>query len=59
LAEYTAVRDASIALFEGLPDSSYARTGEASGFPVTPLGLGFITAGHELHHMKILKERYL
>jgi len=59
LAEYTAVRNSSIALYEGLPESSYARIGEASGFPVSALGLGFMTAGHELHHLKILKERYL
>ncbi len=57
--EYKAVRMATIALFEHLTDEMYTRMGTASGLPFSPLALGFITAGHEIHHVRILKERYL
>ena len=35
------------------------RGGSASDVHVTVRALAWITAGHELHHVKILRERYL
>jgi len=59
IAEYQAVRAATIELFKGMDETSYSFIGQASNFPVSPLSLGFITAGHEIHHIQILNERYL
>ena len=59
LEEYQAVRAATIALFASLDDQAFARDGLASDNRVTVRGLAWITAGHERHHMKILRERYL
>lgn len=59
LAEFTAVRRATVALLAGLPHESWARAGMASGWPVTTRACAWITAGHELHHRAILAERYL
>jgi hypothetical protein len=59
LEEYGAVRAATIALFKSFTDSEYARSGIASQNPVTVRALAFIIAGHERHHMNILRERYL
>ncbi len=35
------------------------RRGVASGRDVSVLALGFITAGHERHHLSVLKTKYL
>ena len=57
--ELQAVRAASVALFNSLPDDAWARTGTASGKSVSVRALAYITAGHAQHHLKILRERYL
>jgi len=59
LAEFRAVRAATVPFFEGLDAEEALRTGTASGWPVSVRGLAFIVAGHELHHRAILVERYL
>jgi uncharacterized damage-inducible protein DinB len=59
LAEYAAVRDATIALFNGLPEDTLMRSGVADGKRATVRALGYHIAGHEAHHIAILKERYL
>ena len=59
LADYEAVRNASITLFRGLPPEALLRRGIANDHEVTPRGLAFHIAGHELHHHAILRERYL
>lgn len=59
LDEYNKVRDSSIALFKSFSEEMIERTGKASGFNVSVSALGYLIAGHELHHLKIIKERYL
>jgi len=58
LAEYRAVRHATVTLFAGLPEEAWSRRGSANGHEVTVRGLAFHIAGHELHHLRILRERY-
>jgi len=59
LDEFSAIRTASIALFRGYSDEEWARTGAANDCPFTVRSMPFILAGHELHHRKVLVERYL
>lgn len=59
LADYRAVRAASITLFAGLAGEAWLRRGTVNGYLATPRGLGFHIAGHELHHLRILEARYL
>jgi uncharacterized damage-inducible protein DinB len=59
LAEYAAVRDATIALFRGLPEPALLRSGLADGKRATVRALGYHIAGHEAHHIAIVRERYL
>jgi hypothetical protein len=59
VADLRAARASTVALFRGLPASAMTRGGEASGVRVTVRALAWITAGHELHHVTILRERYL
>ena len=57
--ELSAVRQATIHLFAHLDQAALERRGTASGKPVSVRALGYIIAGHELHHVGILKTRYL
>lgn len=59
LREYEAVRNATIALFEGLDEIALLREGIANNNKATVRALGYHIAGHELHHINIIKEKYL
>ncbi len=56
--ELRAVRAASLALYRSLDEAEIERRGEANGWPVSVRALAWITAGHERHHARILRERY-
>lgn len=55
---YQATRSATLALLSSLGVDAEERTGEASGAPVSVRALAYIIAGHERHHLNILRERY-
>lgn len=57
--EFRLVRAATIALFRNLPAEAWRWGGVVNQHNVTVRGLAFVTAGHELHHAKILREKYL
>lgn len=59
IEEYNAVRDATIALFKNFDNTMLKEIGTGSGSPMSVRALGFITVGHEKHHVSIIKERYL
>lgn len=56
--EFDTVRGASISLFRSFDDQAWGRRGVASQKEVTVRALGFITAGHQIHHRMILEESY-
>ena len=56
--EFIAVRAGTLALFDGFTAGDFARSGVASGNTVSVRALAWITAGHERHHVGILRERY-
>lgn len=58
LNEYSLVRAATIALFESLTSLAWLRHGTVAGYTASVRGLAFHIAGHELHHLRVLKERY-
>ncbi len=59
LAEYRSVRESAISLFAGLPQAAWLRRGSVNGYSATVRGLAFHIAGHELHHHRVIRERYL
>lgn len=59
LTEFTLVRHSTIALFKSFTQENLMSTGIASGYTVSVRALGFVTIGHQNHHLKVFKERYL
>lgn len=59
IEEYRSVRDATITLFNSFDDEAINRIGIASGSKMSVRALGFIISGHQAHHVRVLKERYL
>src|SRR5438128_1805220 len=58
IAEYRVVRAATLALFEPLTAEEWTRRGNVNGYEASVRGLAFHMAGHELHHLRTLRERY-
>jgi uncharacterized damage-inducible protein DinB len=58
LAEFTAVRRATMALVRGLSPEQLQRVGTANGGGVSAAGLVYLIAGHARHHLNIVRERY-
>lgn len=57
--EFTHIRKATVALFADLDEAEWMRRGPANNTEVSVRALAYIIAGHELHHRKILQEKYL
>ncbi len=57
--EFEAVRKSNLYLFKNLDSDSWSRRGVASDNVVSVRALAYIIAGHESHHMGILRSRYL
>lgn len=51
-------RAASLAVFGGFPAAAWARRGVAAGAGIVVGAFPWIIAGHELHHRRVLQERY-
>lgn len=59
LEDYQLVRASTISMIKGFPFTSWEREGIANGYNITARAIPYMIAGHELHHLKIVKERYL
>lgn len=59
IEELAAVRGATIALVASLSPAQASQRGVASNNEVSVRALAFLCAGHQIHHLNILKERYL
>jgi hypothetical protein len=57
--EFEFVRRANLLMLSHLDDAAWHRRGLASGGEVSVRALAYIMAGHERHHMEILRTRYL
>jgi hypothetical protein len=59
LREYTLLREANLALFRSFDEEMLSRVGRANGKNIAVKDILYAIAGHELHHMQIIRERYL
>ncbi len=57
--EFASVRDATLTLFRGFSDDMWLRKGTASDCPFTARAMPYVIAGHEKHHIGVIRERYL
>lgn len=57
--EFEGVRRATVLLFSSFDSEEWLRRGVASNNVMSVRGLAWVTAGHELHHLEILRSRYL
>lgn len=56
--ELRAVRAASLHLFRSFEPEDWLRRGTASEVEISVRALAWVVAGHELHHRRVLRERY-
>lgn len=59
IEQYQSQRKLTIAFFKSLSASELTLIGNANGGPLSPRAVAFIVAGHDKHHLKVIKERYL
>lgn len=59
LNEYRELRNSTLAFFHGLADEALDQVGEANGQPFSARALVYMIAGHERHHIALLRERYI
>lgn len=59
LDDFVATRKATITLIANMPEVAWDNIGFANNSEVTAQAVAFIIAGHEIHHRKIIHERYL
>ncbi len=59
LEELEHLRRSHILMFAGFDGEMWGRRGVASGFEFTVRSFPYILAGHEIHHRRVLEERYL
>mgnify|MGYP006073507939 FL=1 len=59
LDEMATLRKSSIQLFQSFSEEALLRIGVASENEMSVRALGYLFSGHQMHHLNIVKERYL
>lgn len=59
LDEFATIRNTTVHLFRNLDAEAAERSGIANNKDITARALAYLIAGHELHHRRILQEKYL
>ena len=58
IEDFIAVRRATVSLLRNLDETAWLRRGVANKSEISVRALAYIIAGHELHHRRILEEKY-
>ncbi|MEH7440285.1 DinB family protein [Neobacillus drentensis] len=59
LEDFIATRKATITLIKNMPTEAWGYKGNANNTEVTTRAIGYIIAGHAIHHKKIISKNYL
>ena len=59
LEEYSSVRKATLSLFKSLSAEDLLRKGISNGKEISAGALCYMLTGHEIHHCKVIKDKYL
>jgi uncharacterized damage-inducible protein DinB len=57
--EFEVVRKANLHLLKNLDEEAWMRRGKANDNEISVRALAYVIAGHELHHLDIIRSRYL
>jgi hypothetical protein len=57
--EFEQLRNASVHMFRNMNEQAMSRRGSANGAEISVRALAWVMAGHETHHMQVLREKYL
>lgn len=57
--EFEHVRRATIHFFSNLDEDAMSRRGTSNNHEISVRALAWILTGHEIHHVKVINERYL
>ncbi|ANH81758.1 hypothetical protein A8C56_12890 [Niabella ginsenosidivorans] len=58
LEELVAVRQGTLAFYKNLNNEQLLQVGNTYNTQISVLGVGFTLVGHQIHHFKIIEERY-
>ena len=58
-SEFHHLRQATLLMFRGFDEDALGRIGTANGVEISVRALAYVMAGHERHHMDIIKSTYL
>jgi hypothetical protein len=59
IEEFETVRQASISLFKNFDEEMLMRSGKTAAGEATVISIGYMICGHAIHHMNVVRERYL
>jgi uncharacterized damage-inducible protein DinB len=59
LKDYSAVRQSTLTLISNLSEQALLRRGEFNSHPLTARAAAYLIAGHEYHHIQVIKSKYL
>ena len=59
LDEFLATRKSTDLLLQSFDESQLQSSGTTNGKPNTVIAISFVIIGHALHHLNVVKERYL
>jgi len=59
ISELAVVQQSSRKMFESFDDEQLQARGTVNNYTIDVNALGFVIIGHTLHHLKIIRERYL
>lgn len=59
LREYRHLRQSTVDFFSNLSAAQLKRTGIASSYTMSVRACAWIICGHELHHLQVIRERYM
>lgn len=59
IQEFVAIRNSTVSLFANITEEDSLKLGDASGSPVSVRALAALIAGHYIHHIEVIKQKYL
>lgn len=59
LNEFTLLRRSTIFMFQDFDEEILDRAGKVGALSISVRAIGYICSGHVMHHLKVIKERYI